>query len=64
MVSYKDRYLEVKKQLKELQSNCIDLRDHQDLGHPIVFDLKLWQFFYDTKNKKVLVDHKNPMVIV
>ena len=59
MVSYKKLYLEAKKQLKELQSNCIDLREHQDLDHPIVFDTKKWELIYDTKNKYLIVNTKN-----
>jgi len=49
MVSYKKLYLEMQKQLKELQSNCI----------PIILDTKLWQLSYDQENKKMLIDRKN-----
>ena len=59
MTGYKDRYLKTKKQLKELQSNCIDLRDHQDSDHPINFDLKIWEFIYDIKNNKLLARKKS-----
>jgi len=58
MVSYKDKYLEVKKQLKALESNCIDLRNHQDSDHPIIFDEKKWQIIYDTIDKKIMMTKK------
>ena len=61
MTSYKKLYEEKKKQLKTLESNCIDLRDHHDLDHPIIFDTNKWELIYHTKQKYLVAHVKNPV---
>ena len=56
MVSYKELYLKTKKLLKELESNCIDLRDYQEPGHVLAFDKEKWCLINDINF--VIVDRK------
>lgn len=56
MASYKELYLKEKEQLKELQSNCIDLRDHQEPGHVLAFDKEKWDLISD--NNFIIIDRK------
>ena len=58
MVSYKELYLETKKQLKDLEANCIDLRNHKDIDHPIIFDTNKWELIYNKENKYLIFNVK------
>jgi len=53
MTSYKEMYLRVKKDLKQLESNSVDIRDMYS-GKILSFDKKKWRLLDDNVFKIVI----------